>query len=104
MKYQILMTLRHTILDRYLRPACDKHPAMEATQAIKMEKIYRQALKGYKKTIDCKKILTYLLALNTMWALGLLFGSQCSVDKARAWYSKALSGYEKVFRKDHHKY
>jgi hypothetical protein len=44
---------------------------------------------------------TYILALNTIWALGSLFERQADLAKARVMYSKALVGYENIVGPNH---
>jgi tetratricopeptide (TPR) repeat protein len=64
------------------------------------EKMLKRALEGYEEAVGSERVSTYVPALKTMWALGSLSVSQGHVDEARAWYSKALLGYEKVFGVD----
>jgi tetratricopeptide (TPR) repeat protein len=61
------------------------------------EAMYKRALEGYTKVFAPESAFTYVPALNTIWARGLLSENLCWVDEARAWYSKALASYEAVF-------
>ncbi|KAF2633107.1 hypothetical protein BU25DRAFT_487441 [Macroventuria anomochaeta] len=63
--------------------------------------LYREQV--YEKAVVPERISTYVPALNTMWALGSLSNCLGRVDEARAWYSKALCGYEKMFGESHPK-
>jgi tetratricopeptide (TPR) repeat protein len=38
----------------------------------KAEKMYQRALDGYAKAISSKDVMTYVLALNNMWAFASL--------------------------------
>jgi tetratricopeptide (TPR) repeat protein len=67
------------------------------------EKMYERALDGYEKAISPKGPMTYVPALNNMWAFASLRESQGHVDDARHWYSQALLGYQKTFGPDHNK-
>jgi tetratricopeptide (TPR) repeat protein len=67
------------------------------------EEMYKRALEGYTKALSPKSVSTYVPALNTMWARGLLSNSLGQAEEARAWYSKALLGYEAVFGTEHPK-
>jgi hypothetical protein len=57
----------------------------------------------YAKAISPKDLLTYIPALNNMWAFASLRESQGRVDDARDWYSQALLGYQKTFGPDYDK-
>jgi hypothetical protein len=65
--------------------------------------MHQRALDGYAKAITPKDFMTYVPALNNMWAFASLRESQGRVDDARHWYSQALLGYEKTFGPDHDK-
>ena len=65
------------------------------------ESMYERALAGYKKALGEENTMTYIPALNTMWAFGSLFESQVDIPKARTMYLKAFAGYEKVVGPDH---
>jgi tetratricopeptide (TPR) repeat protein len=67
------------------------------------EKMYQRALDGYAQTISPDFFMTYVPALNNMWAFASLRKSQNHVDDARDWYSQALVGYEKTFGPEHDK-
>jgi tetratricopeptide (TPR) repeat protein len=67
------------------------------------EKMYQRAIDGYAKAINPENLITYVPALNTMWAFGSLHESQGHVDDARHWYSQALLGHQKTFGPDHDK-
>jgi len=64
---------------------------------------YKRALRGYEKVIKPENLSTYIPTLNTMWGLAYLFDRQHRVEEARAWYSKALLGYESVVETAHPK-
>jgi hypothetical protein len=63
----------------------------------------QRALDGYVQAISPDVLITYIPALNTMWAFAFLRESQGRVEDARHWYSQALIGYEKTFGLDHGK-
>ncbi|KAH8728360.1 hypothetical protein GQ44DRAFT_824189 [Phaeosphaeriaceae sp. PMI808] len=67
------------------------------------EKMYQRALQGYEKAMKPENLSTYLPALENMWSFASLYDCQHQVEDARAWYSKALSGYENVVGTDHPK-
>jgi tetratricopeptide (TPR) repeat protein len=67
------------------------------------EKMYQRALEGYAKAISPKGLMTYVPALDNMWALASLRESQGRIEDATHWYSQALMGYEKTFGSDHDK-
>jgi tetratricopeptide (TPR) repeat protein len=67
------------------------------------EEMYQRALDGYVKAINPKDLMTYVPALNNMWAFASLHKSQGCVDNARDWYLQALLGYQKAFGPDHDK-
>jgi tetratricopeptide (TPR) repeat protein len=67
------------------------------------EKMLQRALDGYVQAISPDVLITYIPALNTMWAFAFLRESQARVEDARHWYSQALIGYEKTFGLDHGK-
>jgi tetratricopeptide (TPR) repeat protein len=67
------------------------------------EKMYQRALDGYAQAISPVILLTYVPALNNMWAFASLRESQSRVEDSRHWYSQALIGYEKTFGLDHGK-
>ena len=63
--------------------------------------MYQRALQGYENAVGVDNATTYPPALNTISNLGPLFERQADIAKARTMYSKALSGYKKVFGPDH---
>jgi hypothetical protein len=63
----------------------------------------QRALDGYAQAIGPGSLVTYVPALDNMWAFASLRESQGCVDDARHWYSQALVGYEKSFGPDHNK-
>ena len=65
------------------------------------EHMYQRALTGYAKAIHPDNLLTFIPALNNMWAFASLRESQGHIEDARQWYSQALLGYEKTFGQDH---
>jgi tetratricopeptide (TPR) repeat protein len=65
------------------------------------EKMYQRALDGYTNAIGPDSLITYVPALNNIWAFASLRKSQGRVEDARHWYSQALVGYEKTFGPDH---
>jgi hypothetical protein len=65
--------------------------------------MYQRALQGYDKAIGLDNITTYILALNTILNLGILFERQADLAKARTMFSKVLCRYEKVFGLDYAK-
>ncbi|PVH92564.1 hypothetical protein DM02DRAFT_635247 [Periconia macrospinosa] len=65
------------------------------------EAMYQRALQGYEKAIKPENLSTYVPALNTMWGFASLCDRQHQVEDARAWYSKALLGYEIVVGTGH---
>jgi hypothetical protein len=65
--------------------------------------MYQRALDGYAKAISPKDLITYVPALNNIWAFASLRESQGRLDDARYCYSQALVGYEKTFGPDHDK-
>jgi hypothetical protein len=67
------------------------------------EKMYQRALAGYEKVISLDQLMTYIPALNNMWAFASLRESQGRAEDARHWYSQALRGYEKTLGQDHSK-
>jgi tetratricopeptide (TPR) repeat protein len=67
------------------------------------EKMLQRALDGYTQAISPDVLMTYIPALNNMWAFASLRGSQGRVEDARYCYSHALVGYEKTFGPDHNK-
>jgi tetratricopeptide (TPR) repeat protein len=67
------------------------------------EKMLQRTLDGYRKVIRPHNLMTYVPALNNMWAFASLRESQSRVDDARWWYSQALVGYEKTFGLDYNK-
>jgi tetratricopeptide (TPR) repeat protein len=67
------------------------------------EKMYQRALDVYAKAISPKDLLTYIPALNNMWAFASLRESQGRVDDARDWYLQALLGHQKTFGPDYDK-
>ena len=67
------------------------------------EQMYQRALAGYAKAVHPDSLLTFVPALNNMWAFASLRESQGCVDDARHWYLQALLGYEKTFGQEHDK-
>jgi hypothetical protein len=65
--------------------------------------MYQRALDRYAKAISLKDLITYVLALNNIWAFASLRESQGRLDDARYCYSQALVGYEKTFGLDYDK-
>ncbi|PSN58765.1 hypothetical protein BS50DRAFT_343691 [Corynespora cassiicola Philippines] len=63
--------------------------------------MYKRTLKGFEKAIGPSQIRTYVPALNSMWGFASLRERQGCEEDAREWYSKALSGYEKVLGSSH---
>jgi tetratricopeptide (TPR) repeat protein len=70
---------------------------------VEAEQMYERALRGYEKVHGINNVLTYIPALNTIWAFASLFEQQGNLTKARIMYSKALVGYEKVVGPNHPK-
>ncbi|KAI1521126.1 kinesin, partial [Pyrenophora tritici-repentis] len=50
--------------------------------------------------ISPKALMTYVPALDNMWAFASLRESQGRIEDATHWYSQALIGYEKTFGPD----
>ena len=67
------------------------------------EQMYQRASDGYARTIHPDNRLTFIPALNNMWAFASLRKSQGRIEDARYWYSQALLGYEKTLGQDHNK-
>jgi tetratricopeptide (TPR) repeat protein len=65
------------------------------------EKLYQRALGGYAKAISPENLMTYVPALNNMWAFASLRESQGLIDDAIDWYSQVLLGYQKTLGPDH---
>jgi tetratricopeptide (TPR) repeat protein len=63
--------------------------------------ILTQAMEECEKIVGSENILTCEPALLVMWYLGLLYYRLNSLDEAKGWYLKALSGYEKLFGEEH---
>jgi hypothetical protein len=63
----------------------------------------QRSLDGYAKAISPDSLVTYVPALNNMWAFASLRESQGCVDDARYWYLQVLRGYEKTFGSDYDK-
>ncbi|OSS53307.1 hypothetical protein B5807_02923 [Epicoccum nigrum] len=63
--------------------------------------MFTQALEGYEKMLEPQDILTYGRTLRLIWDLGLVHDQLNSLEEARNWYLKALSGYEKLFGEQH---
>jgi hypothetical protein len=47
--------------------------------------------------------MTYVLAVDNLWAFAILRVGHRRVDDARHWYSQALLGFQKTFRYDYAK-
>lgn len=62
------------------------------------ESVCRDALERCKRISVPKNHKT---AVQVMELLGLVYETMNRVDKARRWYSKSLSGYETLYKKDH---
>jgi hypothetical protein len=56
------------------------------------EKMYRQALQGYDKTLSQEDIITHLPALNAVYNLGSLFAKEQKAKQSRGMYSRARIG------------
>jgi tetratricopeptide (TPR) repeat protein len=67
------------------------------------EQMLQRALAGYAKAVHPDNLLTYVPALNNMWAFAELRESQGRQEDAQHWYSQALLGYQKTFGQDHDK-
>ncbi|KAF2848245.1 TPR-like protein [Plenodomus tracheiphilus IPT5] len=61
------------------------------------EKMYQRALHGYANAFTPDKIMTFVPALDNVWAFASLRQSQGRIEDARHWYSHALLGYERTF-------
>lgn len=70
---------------------------------VEAEEMLQRALQECEKAIGPENISTYIPALNTIRDYASLFYYQGRNQDARIWYSKALSGYQKVLGNDHSK-
>ncbi|RDW71000.1 putative nb-arc and tpr protein [Coleophoma cylindrospora] len=60
------------------------------------EKMYIRALQGYDNALSPELALSYLPAVNTMFAFGDLFSQTDRKDMAMVMYDRALSGYTTI--------
>ena len=60
------------------------------------EAMYIQALQGYKEALGLERLLSYLLALITMFSFSNLFSQTGRKDIAKNMYTRALSRYRIV--------
>jgi tetratricopeptide (TPR) repeat protein len=67
----------------------------------KAEQMLQRALDGYAKATSSDNVMTYVPALNNMWAFASLRESQGLIDDARDWYLQALLGYQKTLGPHH---
>jgi hypothetical protein len=62
----------------------------------KAEVMYSRALQGYEEALGPQLLLSYLPALNTMFAFGDLFSQTDRKDLAKVMYRRAFFGYTSV--------
>jgi hypothetical protein len=63
----------------------------------------QHALDGYAKAFTPHNLMTFVPALNNMWAFASLCELQGRANDARHWYLQALQGYQRTFGLEHDK-
>lgn len=61
--------------------------------------MFQRVLQGYEMALGAN-LVTYFPSLNTTWALTVLYEIRADLPQARSMYTKALTGYMKVFGPD----
>jgi tetratricopeptide (TPR) repeat protein len=67
------------------------------------EQMLQHALDGYAKAFTPHNLMTFVPALNNMWAFASFRELQGRANNARHWYLQALQGYQRTFRPEHNK-
>jgi tetratricopeptide (TPR) repeat protein len=67
------------------------------------EQMLQRALDGYAKAFTAHKLMTFIPALDNMWAFASLRELQGRGNDARHWYLQALQGYQRTFGPEHDK-